>query len=248
MATHFARGIINGGHLDSSRLSAVNLMQAEQMPGHRRARFLASRSLLAELMFMLYGIHELPEIVVAENGRPAFSDTSLADFSIAYAGNMVGVAITTDGRCGLDMQLQHATRNFHHPQSHRDHHFPSNETIWINNQSDPHEAGAQLITLRQSVLKLCGRCNDDTRSLQLLPGSGRLRLAGEPEVEALCDAEEILIWAVAVTPAIEHITLWEYDTQTGWRSLSDELKQRKPADTRIMRFTSLPPEKALIAN
>jgi len=248
MATHFARGIINGGHLDSTRLSAASLHQAQQMPEHRRARFLASRSLLAELMFMLYGVHELPEIVVSSNGRPGFSDPSLADFSLAYAGNMVGVAITTEGRCGLDMELQHATRGFHHPQSHRNHHFTSNETIWINNQNDPHEAGAQLITLRQSVLKLCGRCHDESQPLQLLPGSGRLRMAGEPDVEALCDAEDILIWAIAVTPAIEHVKLWEFDTHKGWSNLSEVLKQRPSAETRVMRFTSLPLEKTPIAN
>ncbi|WP_252149844.1 Nif3-like dinuclear metal center hexameric protein, partial [Escherichia coli] len=41
---------------------------------------------------------------------PVFSDKNLPSFSISYAGNMVGVALTTEGECGLDMELQRATR------------------------------------------------------------------------------------------------------------------------------------------
>ncbi|MEA7548816.1 hypothetical protein ONK29_27185, partial [Salmonella enterica subsp. enterica serovar Anatum] len=36
------------------------------------------------------------------------------------------------------------------------HPFSRNENLWVANQNDPNEARAQLITLRQSVLKLTG--------------------------------------------------------------------------------------------
>jgi outer membrane protein N len=55
MATHFARGILTQGHLASTRLSSACHNDARKLPEHRRSRFLASRALLAELLFMLYG-------------------------------------------------------------------------------------------------------------------------------------------------------------------------------------------------
>lgn len=115
MATHFARGILTDGHLTSTRLPSACHHAARQLPEHQRHRFLASRALLAELMFMLYGISELPDIVIQPNGRPVFFDVQLPHFSLAYAGNMVGVAITTEGICGLDMELQRTTRGLHSP-------------------------------------------------------------------------------------------------------------------------------------
>ncbi len=119
-------------------------------------------------MFMLYGIGELPEIVTLPKGKPVFSDKNLPSFSISYAGNMVGVALTTEGECGLDMELQRATRGFHSPHAPDNHTFSSNESLWISKQNDPNEARAQLITLRRSVLKLTGDVlNDDPRDLQL---------------------------------------------------------------------------------
>ncbi len=97
MATHFARGILTEGHLISVRLPSQCHQEARNIPPHRQSRFLASRGLLAELMFMLYGIGELPEIVTLPKGKPVFSDKNLPSFSISYAGNMVGVALTTEG-------------------------------------------------------------------------------------------------------------------------------------------------------
>lgn len=103
MATHFARGTLTEGHLVSARLSSACHSEALKLPEHRRTRFLASRALLAELLFMLYGTSELPDILTQPEGRPVFADPALPHFSIAYTGNIVGVALTTEGDCGLDM-------------------------------------------------------------------------------------------------------------------------------------------------
>ena len=85
MATHFARGAFNPEHRISPRLTAECHNEARELPEHRRYRFLASRSLLAELMFMLYGCKTLPSLSRDAQGRPRFSDAGLADFSISYA-------------------------------------------------------------------------------------------------------------------------------------------------------------------
>ena len=131
---------------------------------------------------------------------------------------MVGVALTTEGECGLDMELQRATRGFHSPHAPDNHTFSSNESLWISKQNDPNEARAQLITLRRSVLKPTGDVlNDDPRDLQLLPIAGRLKCAHVNHVEALCDAEDVLVWSVAVTPTIEKLSVWELDGKHGWK-------------------------------
>ncbi|EHM50172.1 MAG: hypothetical protein LBU96_10560 [Yokenella regensburgei] len=249
MATHFARGILSDSHPLSVRLPAAIHHAARQLPEHRRTRYLASRALLAELMFMLYGISELPEIRSQANGKPAFSDPELPRFSMAYTGNIVGVALTTEGDCGLDMELQHSLGSVHslHPPEH--YRFSSNENLWINNQNDPHEARVQLVALRQSVLKMAGYFEQDSPGLlQLLPGSGRLRVANVMQAEAICDAEDVLVWSVAASPAIEKLRLWEYDGKNGWSSLPDIQSRAKEPAARLMRFTSLPAEKALILN
>lgn len=137
MATHFARGILNTREPLSTRLSAACHQSARNLPEYRQSRYRASRSLLAELLFMLYGIGELPEIISEPNGRPVFRDPHLPRFSISYAGNIVGVALTTEGDCGLDMELQHASRGVHPLHAADRYVFNSNENLWINIQHDP---------------------------------------------------------------------------------------------------------------
>ena len=78
MATHFARGILNTREPLSTRLSAACHQSARRLPEYRQSRYRASRSLLAELLFMLYGISELPEIIDEENGKPAFRDSRVS--------------------------------------------------------------------------------------------------------------------------------------------------------------------------
>ena len=198
---------------------------------------------------MLYGISELPEIVTQEEGKPYFKDSHLPDFSIAYAGNIVGVALTTEGQCGLDMELLRTLRSTPQATMMESYRFTSNENLWINNQNDPHEARAQLITLRQSVLKLSGDVHHDSpQTLQLLPGSGRLRSALTDQLEVICDAEDVLVWSLAASPSIDKLKVWEFDGKYGWRSLPDAQPRANEPSARLMRFTSLPAEKALILN
>jgi hypothetical protein len=79
-----------------------------------------------------------------------------------------------------------------------------------------------------------------------LPGSGR-RASKAALVEALSDAEDVLIWSIAVTPAIERLKIWEFDSN-GWRSLPDVPARANEPAARLMRLTSLPAEKAFTLN
>lgn len=242
MATHFARGILNCGHLLPARLSPECHAQARALPAHLRARFLAARTLLAELIFMLYGTAELPDIVTRDGGKPEFTGSGQPRFSIAYAGNIVGVALSTVSECGLGMALQPATRRAPVDDSANITPLSRAETLWIENQSDPEEARTQMLALRQSVLKL----GVSPERLQLLPGAGRLSTAERAPVEAICDAEDVLVWSVAASPAIERLKIWEFDSGSGWRGLPDISLRASEPSASLMRFTSLPGERTPI--
>lgn len=233
MAMHFARSAITTPHSISSRLTKAIHEHANQLPSYRRTRYLASRSLLAELLFMLYGIKQLPDIRLSTSGRPHFTDPTLPDFSIAYAGNMAGVLLAPEGLCGLDMSLQ---RHFATSVQDTTYSAGGNEIIWANNQQDPNEARSQLYTLRQSVLKLT---EIPESSLQLLPISGRLRADSAPYIETISDVEDILVWGCAATPGIVGLQLWLHDSDQNWQRLTDIQTRYQSPGSRMMRLTSL---------
>ena len=95
------------------------------------------------------------------------------------------------------------------------------------------------------MLKLTG---ETALNLQLLPGSGRLRTSGTQSIEAVCDAETVLVWSIAASPDIGQLKVWEYNAKEGWRSLPDAQARAKEPSARLMRFTSLPVEKAFSLN
>ncbi len=242
MATHFARGILSTGEPLSTRLSAACHQSARLLPTYRQARFCASRSLLAELLFMLYGISELPEIINEANGRPVLAIANCPAFRSLILAISLVLPSPPRGIGGLDMELQRTVRSHDADR----HNFSNNENLWINIQHDPDEARSQLVALRRSVLKLTGEASTQ---LQLLPGSGRLRTAGSQPIEAVCDAESLLVWSIAATPNIGSLKVWEYDAKGGdWRSLADAQQRAREPSARLMRFTSLPMEKTLSLN
>ena len=160
-------------------------------------------------------------------------------------GNIVGVALSTEGDCGLDMELPHASRSLSSSHDADRYVFNSNERVWISNQHDPDEARAQLDALRKSVMKLTG---ETAVNLQLLPGSGRLRTSGTQAIEAVCDAETVLVWSIAASPDIGQLKVWEYNGKEGWHSLPDAQARAREPSARLMRFTHLPVEKAFSLN
>ncbi len=185
---------------------------------------------------MLYGISELPEIINEANGRPVLAIANSPAFrSLILA---ISLVLPSPPR-GLWPRHGTAAHCPHHDADR--HNFSNNENLWINIQHDPDEARSQLVALRRSVLKLTGEASTQ---LQLLPGSGRLRTAGSQPIEAVCDAESLLVWSIAATPNIGSLKVWEYDAKGGdWRSLADAQQRAREPSARLMRFTSLPMEK-----
>lgn len=234
MASHFARWIQTDACIPLHRLSPRITEAARNLPERRRMRFLAARMLLAEMLLRLYGIPQLPDITQSPNGRPCFIDPRLPDFSIAYAGNMVGVLLAgEDGLVGLDMEIVRA----HSRQTleHFSREISPAEKAWVQAQADPDEAATQLWTLRQSVLKLTDNQKKD--SLQLHPASGRMRSLLLPQAEAVSDVEPLIIWSCALSPGCERLSLWEVNN-SGWKSLQDIPARAQQLGPRAMRLSS----------
>lgn len=243
MASHFVRWMCNPGMLTGALTLPRDILEsARQLTDKRRDRFLAARLMLSELLRRVYGIRSLPALTTAANGRPCFADPDLPDFSIAYAGNVVGVLLAEEGdRAGLDMEIVRA--HSRQTQENLLQGLSPAEKTWINAQQDFMEAVTQIWTLRQSILKLTGETGCDEDSLRLLPAYGRLRSAHYSDIQAICDTEPTLVWSCALSPATERLYLWEIDRYDEWKMLRDIELNKPNMEPRILRLTSLPGER-----
>ncbi|QHM73147.1 4'-phosphopantetheinyl transferase family protein [Mixta intestinalis] len=244
MASHFVRWTLAQYRADVQRIPADIVESARFLGEKRRSRYLAARMLLAELMLRVYGMSQLPALTTTNSGRPCFIDPDLPDFSIAYAGNVIGVLLAEENsRAGLDMEMvrAHSRQTVEHHMQH----LSSGERAWINAQQDPLEAITQIWTLRQSVLKLTGENSDCSTSLRLHPASGRLRSQVLADVQAVCDVEPLLIWSCALSPATSRLRLWEIDNYHNWTALRDIEMNKANMGPHTLRLTSMPPERQL---
>lgn len=245
MASHFVRWICNPDMLSGALTLPQEILEsARPLPDKRRQRFLAARLVLAKLLRRVYGIATLPPFTTTATGRPCFADPGLPDFSIAYAGNMVGVLLAEEGeRAGLDMEIVRA--HSRQTQENLMQGLTSGEKTWINAQQDFMEAVTQIWTLRQSILKLTGETECDEDSLRLHPAYGRLRAARYPDIQAICDTEPTLVWSCALSPATERLQLWEIDRYDQWQVLREVELNKPNIGPRALRLTSLPDERAI---
>jgi len=245
MAGHFVRWTGNPDFsAQDMRIPQHIIDTAQQFADKRRGRFLAARTLLAQLMLRVYGINTLPRLTTDCHGRPAFTDPDLPDFSIAYAGNTVGVLLAEEGgRAGLDMEIVRARSRQTQEQLMQG--LTSGEIAWINAQQDFMEAVTQIWTLRQSLLKLTGEREAGLDSLRLLPGAGRLRSSLYPDIQVVCDAEPMLVWSCALSPATQRLHLWEMDNAHQWFALREVEMSKPNIGPRTLRLTSLPNERSV---
>lgn len=121
----------------------------------------------------------------------------------------------------------------------------SGEIAWINAQQDFVEAVTQIWTLRQSLLKLTGEREAGLNSLRLLPGAGRLRSSLYPDIQVVCDAEPMLVWSCALSPATQRLHLWEMDNDHQWIALREVEMSKPNIGPRTLRLTSLPNERSV---
>ncbi|MCS3406520.1 4'-phosphopantetheinyl transferase superfamily protein [Serratia sp. AKBS12] len=234
MACHFARWSTTPTQLNTQRLSAELIASSVTFSAKRRQRFLQGRILLAEMMFYLYGLAKLPPIATTPTGRPCFADHHLPDFSLAYAGNTVGVLLSNEGRVGLDIEVMRARVANQQKLQHQ--YQSASETAWIGMQDDRLEAETQLWSIRQSVLKISGLGNSGQATLSLRPFSGQLRSSVTPKVQVVSDADAYQSWACAREPQLERLICWHYEPQLGLER-KGELSARSSSDS--LRFIRL---------
>ena len=148
--------IIQLAHLDTvkvnySLLSKQIINDAQLFNGRRKKQFLVCRSILASLLNQYCQIAILPTMVIGDNNRPCFLERNLPDFNISHSQDWVAVAISLDGRVGLDIEVARPRKNYLDVAKSF---FADAEYQWMMEQADTLKAFWQLWTLKESALKL----------------------------------------------------------------------------------------------
>ena len=148
--------IVQLAHLDTvevnySLLSKQIINDAQLFNGRRKKQFLVCRSILASLLNQYCQIAILPTMVIGDNNRPCFLDRNLPDFNISHSQDWVAVAISLDGRVGLDIEVARPRKNYLDVAKNF---FADAEYQWMMQQADTLTAFWRLWTLKESALKL----------------------------------------------------------------------------------------------
>ena len=148
--------IVQLAHLDTvevnySLLSKQIINDAELFNGRRKKQFLVCRSILASLLNQYCQIAILPTMVIGDNNRPCFLDRNLPDFNISHSQDWVAVAISLNGRVGVDIEVARPRKNYLDVAKSF---FADAEYQWMMQQADTLTAFWQLWTLKESALKL----------------------------------------------------------------------------------------------
>ncbi|TSJ88734.1 4'-phosphopantetheinyl transferase superfamily protein [Gilliamella apicola] len=148
--------IVQLAHLDTtevnySLLSPQIINDAESLSGSRKKQFLVCRSMLASLLKQYCHIDSLPPIIIGDNSRPCFLQHNLPDFNISHSKDWVAVAISLNGRVGIDIEVARQRKNYLNVAESI---FADDEYQWMLKQRDTLTAFWQLWTLKESALKL----------------------------------------------------------------------------------------------
>ncbi len=148
--------IVQLAHLDTievnySLLSPQVIDDAELLKGTRKKQFLVCRSILVSLLKQYCHIDSLPPIIIGDNSRPCFLQHNLPDFNISHSQDWVAVAISLNGRIGIDIEVARQRKNYLNVAESI---FANDEYQWMLKQRDTLTAFWQLWTLKESALKL----------------------------------------------------------------------------------------------
>ena len=148
--------IVQLAHLETvevnySLLSKQIIKDAQLFNGRRKKQFLVCRSILASLLNQYCQIAILPTMVIGDNNRPCFLERNLPDFNISHSQDWVAIAISLDGRVGLDIEVARPRKNYLDVAKSF---FADAEYQWMMQQADTLKAFWQLWTLKESALKL----------------------------------------------------------------------------------------------
>lgn len=208
---------IPDGDLFLNRLSVKVIQQGKQFHEKRRQQYLVGRILLAELLFELFGIAELLEIQIDQNGRPIFFEDYLPDFNISHSGNQVMVALGMDCCCGLDLERN---RDRIRSLDLAKYNFSELECQWLSFQAGVQQKNSfwQLWTLRESTLKLVGKSVWQMNEIKIDPYKETILASFISEQYSCSVQTNTITWALTSSKKLtkEDIELKQFD----WHSKS----------------------------
>ncbi len=133
---------------------------------------------------------------------------------------MVGVALTTEGECGLNMELQRTLPRLSPSAFARTPPLLRNESSVGQSKRSQRSASATHYIAPRRV-KLTGDvANDDPRELQLYRCRTRLKCA-HVTTKPVCDAEDVLVWSVTRYASDRKIKVWNSMANWAGKSLPD---------------------------
>ena len=236
MESHFIWWNTEHRPLDVHRLTEDVIATSLHYSPKRRERFLHARVALAELMAILYGYSKLPRTAIDRHGRPFFIDPTLPDFSLAYAGHIVGVMLGCTGQVGRDIEVIRARQGGFIPLQQQ--WLSNTEKAWIARQEDRLEAITQLWTIRQSILKISGLGDSGLPTLHIQPGAGKLRSSVTPQVETLSAIHHDMAWSCSRSPALQRLHYWHMQPNGRLANVDKEKRQELDHSPSFLRFTS----------
>lgn len=223
--------IPDGGTLPLTRLSATAIAYSDKFNTERRQQYLVGRILLAELLFKILAIAQLPEIKVSNNGRPSFCHLDLPDFNISHSGNQIMVALAIGCQIGLDLELP---RPRPHLLALAKYSFSATEYQWlVELPLEQQQPGFwQLWTLRESILKLAGKGVWQMKQLRINPLRRQISADFNPALTSWSAKMDATFWALTADSPLneQQIELWQLD----WISAT---LNRQPAPE-LIRFSS----------
>ncbi|XKM13490.1 4'-phosphopantetheinyl transferase superfamily protein [Orbaceae bacterium ac157xtp] len=190
--------------LKSPLLDESLFTQTQDFSKHRQKQFIAGRFLLANLLHDHFQQPQLPPIIIANNSRPCFNNPNYPDFNISHSGEFIAVAVATQGKIGLDVEVNRPRKNYLNIARTF---FSQNENNWLTTQKDPLSAFWQLWTLRESAVKLYSKgvwqikqITIDMPTMAIEAPFGEdfypiYRLVGDLHVSICCN-QQIIKWGV----------------------------------------------------
>jgi len=174
------------------------------MSARRSATFLAGRSLLAELMFLLFKQPILPKIVVDAAGKPAFADPSLPFFNLSHSGDRLLVVVSALGPVGCDIEVNRQRRGLTALAAEF---FSPTENQWIKAQPSPQTAFWELWCLREALLKQRGEGIWAMQSIQIDPAQHTFSAECKGS-HLFVSSTEGLILSVALPTSVSKLQHW----------------------------------------
>ena len=178
----------------------------------RQKQYLASRALLAELLFQLLNIVQLPEMVTSNNGRPQFIQPDLPDFNISHSDDQVMIALMNHGRIGIDLEVKRERRRLLDLARYS---FSPLEVSWLEQLDESSKTAGfwQLWTIRESILKLIAKGVWQMKEIELNPLTQQINSTFAQPLYCLTHQNDHISWSISTDHPLDpnHVTLFHVE-------------------------------------